>query len=196
MVSIRQSEQRLTGVVSVFNAVNKAVNNLGKQTPPDNMGLDSFEFWIPQRRPNGQNFALSVNPAIELYNAENVTNGFVRPYLGTNAWAADLDDAQPKITLNWDTEKEINSIKLFFDTDYDHAMESSLMGHPESVMPFCAKGYKILDASGNIVYETKANHQTINTIVLPNAIKTNKLTIEFEPQGNDVPVSVFEIFIA
>jgi FAD dependent oxidoreductase len=196
LVSIRQSEQRLTGVVSVFNAVNKAVNNLGKQTPPDNMGLDSFEFWIPQRRPNGQNFALSVNPAIELYNAENVTNGFVRPYLGTNAWAADLDDAQPKITLNWDTEKEINSIKLFFDTDYDHAMESSLMGHPESVMPFCAKGYKILDASGNIVYETKANHQTINTIVLPNAIKTNKLTIEFEPQGNDVPVSVFEIFIA
>jgi hypothetical protein len=31
---------------------------------------------------------------------------------------------------------------------------------------------------------------------LPKTIKTNKLTIEFEPQDNDVPVSVFEIFIA
>ncbi len=195
LVSIRQSEQRATGLVSVFNAVNKAVNNLGKQTPPDNMGLDSFEFWIPQRRPNGQNFALTVSPAIELYSKENITNGFVRPYLGTNAWAANLDDSNPKITFDWDSEKEINSIKLFFDTDFDHAMESSLMGHPESVMPFCTKGYKISDGNGNVVFETKANHQTINSIVLPNPIKTNKLTIEFEPQGNDVPVSVFEIFI-
>jgi hypothetical protein len=196
LVSIRQSEQRLTGVVSVFNAVNKAVNNLGKQTPPDNMGLDSFEFWIPQRRPNGQNFAFTVSPSIELYSEENITNGFVRPYLGSNAWAADLMDKQPKITLDWDSEKEINSIKLFFDTDYDHAMESSLMGHPESVMPFCTQSYTISDGNGNVVYETKANHQTINTIVLPKTIKTNKLTIEFEPQDNDVPVSVFEIFIA
>ena len=196
LVSIRQSEQRTTGLVSVFNAVNKAVNNLGKQTPPDNMGLDSFEFWIPQRRPNGQNFALSVSPAIELYSEENITNGFVRPYLGTNAWAAELNDTQPKITFDWDSEKEINSIKLFFDTDYDHAMESSLMGHPESVMPFCAKSYKISDGNGTLVYQTKANHQTISSIILPNTLKTNKLTIEFENSDKGIPVSVFEVFIA
>ncbi|WP_310560580.1 FAD-dependent oxidoreductase [Flavobacterium sp.] len=196
LVSIRQTEQRLTGIVSVFNAVNKAVNNLGKQTPPDNMGLDSFEFWIPQRRPNGQNLAFSISPAIELYNAANLCNGFVRPYLGTNAWAANLNDAQPEITLEWDAVKEIKSIKLFFDTDYDHAMESSLMGHPESVMPFCARSYKILDQNGTVVYETSANHQTINTIVLPESIKTNTLTIEFEPSNSNIPVSVFEIFIA
>jgi len=195
LVSIRQTEQRLTGLVSVFNAVNKAVNNNGKQVPPDNIGIDSFEFWIPQRRPNGQNFALSVSPAIELYSEENVTNGFVRPYLGTNAWAANLDDTQPKITFEWDSEKEINTIKLFFDTDYDHAMESSLMGHPESVMPFCARSYKISDQNGTVVYETKANHQTINTIVLPDSIKTKTLTIEFEPSNGEIPVSLFEIFI-
>jgi hypothetical protein len=196
LVSIRQTEQRLTGLVSVFNAVNKAVNNNGKQVPPDNIGIDSFEFWIPQRRPNGQNFAFSVRPAIELYSEENVTNGFVRPYLGTNAWAANLDDAQPKITFDWDSEKEINSIKLFFDTDYDHAMESSLMGHPESVMPFCARSYTISDQNETVVYETKANHQTINTIVLPESIHTNKLTIAFESLSEDIPVSLFEIFIA
>jgi hypothetical protein len=196
LVAIRQTEQRLTGLVSVFNAVNKAVNNNGKQVPPDNIGIDSFEFWIPQRRPNGQNFALSVSPAIKLYSEENVTNGFVRPYLGTNAWAANLDDLQPKITFDWDTAKEINSIKLFFDTDYDHAMESSLMGHPESVMPFCARSYKISDQNGTVVYETKANHQTINSLVLPENIKTKTLTIEFEPSNGEIPVSLFEIFIA
>ena len=196
LVSIRRTEQRLTGLVSVYNGVNKAVNNNGKQTPPDNIGIDAFEFWIPQRRPNGQNLALSISPALELYSEENVCNGFVRPYLETNAWAAELTDSQPQLTLEWDEAKEINSIKLFFDTDYDHAMESSLMGHPESVMPFCAKSYKISDQNGTVVYETKSNHQTINTIVLPESIKTNKLTIEFEPSSTEIPVSVFEIFIA
>lgn len=194
-VCIRFSEQRLTGIVSVFNGVNKAVNNNGKQVPPDNIGIDSFEFWIPQRRPNGQNLALSVSPAIELYSEENVRNGFVRPYLGTNAWAAEPIDSQSKITFEWDNAKEINSIKLFFDTDYDHAMESSLMGHPESVMPFCARSYKIKDQNGIIIYETKANHQTINTIELPESIKTKTLSIEFEPLSVDIPVSLFEIFI-
>ncbi len=195
LVSIRRTEQRLTGLVSVYNGVNKAVNNNGKQVPPDNIGIDSFEFWIPQRRPNGQNLAFSVSPAIALYNQENVCNGFVRPYLGTNAWAAALSDSNPKLTFEWDETKEIKNIKLFFDTDYDHAMESSLMGHPESVMPFCARSYKISDQNGTIIYQTNANHQTINTILLPNPIKTNQLTIAFENLEHGVPVSVFEVFI-
>jgi hypothetical protein len=75
-------------------------------------------------------------------------------------------------------------------------MESSLMGHPESVMPFCAKSYKISDENGTVVYETSANHQTINTIELSESITTNKLTIEFEPSNGVIPVSLFEIFIA
>ena len=196
LVSIRRTEQRLTGLVSVYNGVNKAVNNNGKQVPPDNIGIDSFEFWIPQRRPNGQNLAFSVSPAIALYNQENVCNGFVRPYLGTNAWAAALSDSNPKLTFEWDETKEIKNIKLFFDTDYDHAMESSLMGHPENIMPFCARSYSIFDQNGTIIYQTNANHQTINTILLPNPIKTNQLTIAFENLEIGVPVSVFEVFIA
>lgn len=195
-ISIRRSEQRSTGLISVFNGVNKAVNNNGKQVPPDNIGIDAFEFWIPQRRPNGENLAFSISPALELYPDENLCNGFVRPYLCTNAWAAELNDTQPAVTLEWDAPKEINSIKLFFDTDYDHAMESSLMGHPESVMPFCARSYKISDQNGKVVYETTANHQTINTIVLSESIHTNKLTIAFEQMSSNVPVSLFEIFIA
>jgi hypothetical protein len=75
-------------------------------------------------------------------------------------------------------------------------MESSLMGHPESVMPFCARSYSIFDQNGTIIYQTNANHQTINTILLPNPIKTNQLTIAFENLELGVPVSIFEVFIA
>ena len=196
LVAIRCSEQRLTGLVSVFNGVNKAVNNNGKQSPPDNIGIDAFEFWIPQRRPNGHNLAFSISPTLDLYNVKNIGNGFVRPYLGTNAWAADLDDTKPQIIFEWETTQEINSIKLFFDTDYDHAMESSLMGHPESIMPFCARSYKIKDQNGTVIYETIANHQTINTIVLSKSIKTKILYIDFEISSNSIPVSLFEVYIS
>ncbi|HJS00342.1 MAG TPA: FAD-dependent oxidoreductase [Flavobacterium sp.] len=194
-VAIRLSEQRMTGIVSVFNGTNKAVNNNGRQVPPDNIGIDAFEFWIPQRRPNGQNLAFSISPSVALYSKENLCNGFVRPYIGTNAWAADLNDLEPKIILKWDEIKEINSMKLFFDTDYDHAMESSLYGHPENVMPFCVKSFKVYDQNGIEVYSVNENHQTINTIVFPKSIQTDKLTIVFESLGSNIPVSLFEIFI-
>jgi hypothetical protein len=41
-VKIRCSQQRMTGIISVFNKTNPAVNNFGKQLPPENSGFDSF----------------------------------------------------------------------------------------------------------------------------------------------------------
>ena len=38
-----------------------------------------------------------------------------------------------------------------FDTDFDHPMESVLMGHPERDMPFCIKRYRIT-ADGRALY--------------------------------------------
>ncbi len=194
-VSIRTSEQRITGIMSLFNGKNKSVNNNGKQTPPDNVGIDAFEFWIPQRRPEGHNLAFTISPALEIYDKDNLCNGFVRPYLGTNAWAADFNDEIPKITMTWETVQSIKSIKLFFDTDYDHAMESSLFGHPESVMPFCVRHFKIKDQQGKVIFEEVNNHQTIVSVLLSETIKTNTLTIEFDSYNKNVPVSLFEIFI-
>ena len=195
-VSIRTSKQRVTGVMSLFNGENKAVNNNGKQVPPDNIGIDAFEFWIPQRRPQGQNLAFSISPALEVFNKDNLFNGFVRPYLGTNAWAANFNDEQPKITIKWEKIQNINSIKLFFDTDYDHAMESSLYGHPENVMPFCVKHFKIKDEEGNVIFEKVDNHQTIVTVLLSETVKTSILFIELISSEKNIPVSLFEVFIA
>jgi hypothetical protein len=195
-VAIRTSKQRVTGILSLFNGKNKAVNNNGKQTPPDNIGIEAFEFWIPQRRPQGHNLAFSTTPALDVYEKENLCNGFVRPYLGTNAWVANLNDKQPFITMKWDTVQTIKSIRLFFDTDYDHAMESSLYGHPESVMPFCVRKFRIKDQDGKVIYEKSDNHQTITKILLPEAIKTSILNIEFDSLKKNTPVSLFEIFIS
>lgn len=192
-ISFRNSNKRYTGVLSVFNGVNKAVSNNGKQTPPDNIGVDEFEFWIPQRRPEGHNIAMEIKPAIEAFNSSNIGNGFVRPNTEVNAWVADLNDNKPTLKVEWEEEKIISEIKLFLDSDYDHPMESTLMGHPEDVVPFCLRNYIIKDSSGNVLFNVKDNYQTINTFSSEKPINIKGLTIETRHPSAHVPASIFEI---
>src|SRR5690606_33169389 len=42
-VRLPYTEQRITGLLSVFNGVNKKVSNNGRQRPPANSGVDEFE---------------------------------------------------------------------------------------------------------------------------------------------------------
>ncbi|MEQ9441354.1 MAG: FAD-dependent oxidoreductase [Cyclobacteriaceae bacterium] len=193
-VQVKGSRQRVTGVLSVFNATNKAVSNLGYQDPPEGLGIDRFEFWIPERRPGGHNLAMQITPAVEAFSTQQLKNGFTRPYIRSNAWVADPLDPAPTFHLRWDSPQTIKTIQLHFDTDFDHPMESSLMGHPENVMPFCVQKYAILDKSGRVLHRQEANHQTINRIVLPQAVVTDQLTIQLEHPSADVPAGLFAVY--
>ena len=82
---------------------------------------------------------------------------------------------------------------LFFDTDFDHALESSLMGHPESEIPFCVKNYEILNCSRTTIYQGRLNHQSVNRIQFPEAIETRHLQIILERPMGHVPAALFEI---
>ena len=194
-VSILNSELRMTGLVTVFNGENKAVNNSGIQTPPNNSGIDSFEFWIPKRRPGGQNLAFSIKPALNLYKTDNLTNGYVRPYLKTNAWAADLNDADPTIEIEWTKKQKIKEIKLFLDTDYDNALESVLRVHPENTIPFCVQNISVFNEKNELLFEKKDNHQTM--IVFNDGVEREceKLVIRLNNSNKSVPVSIFQVCI-
>lgn len=192
-VKIYCSQQRVTGVLSVFNLVNKAVSNYGRQTSPEDIGVDEFEFWCPQRRPEGHNLAFRLDSGLHQFGAEQVKSGVYRPTTGPNAWVAALGDKYPQLKLEWEQEQKIAHIDLFFDTDYDHPMESVLMGHPEQVMPFCVRNYKILDDQGRVVFAKTENHQSRNSIRLEKAIRTKKLTLILEQPSANVPAALFSV---
>ncbi len=192
-VQLKTSHTRYTGVLSVFNGVNKAVSNNGKQTPPANIGVDEFEFWTPHRRPEGKNIAMTIAPAIEAFNVSNIGNGYVRPYEKVNAWVADLNDEKPTIKVEWKEAKTISEIKLFLDPDYDHPMESTLMGHPEEVVPFCIRNYVIKDLAGEVLHKVEGNYQTINVFVPEKPLSLKGFVVEAEHPSEDVPASIFEI---
>ncbi|RYZ44954.1 MAG: FAD-dependent oxidoreductase, partial [Sphingobacteriales bacterium] len=192
-VSAYLSDKRLTGVLSLFQAENKAVSNTGVQTPPEDIGIDAFEFWTPKRRPAGKNLAISFADPLHTYSAANIKNGYARPYFSPNAWMADPADPSPKLELKWEHAVTMKEIHLSFDTDLDHPMESVLMHHPESVMPFCIRNYYIYDGQGNLLKEIKDNYQTRNIISLDKPVVTDALTIVCEHPSADVPAAIFEI---
>ena len=192
-VRLRTSEQRLTGVLSLCHKVNLAVAKSAVQTPPADIGIDTFEFWQPQRRPAGRNLALSLTPPLAAFGAANVVNGTARPTNAPNAWVADFADPAPALTLRWPVAQTIARIELMFDVDYDHPLESVLMGHPERKMPFCVDRYRILDESGAVLAACADNHHARNVIVLAPPVRTCALRIELTAPAPHVPAALFSV---
>ena len=143
-VAVHLSEQRVTGVLFLSQNFNRAVAKSARQEAPAGHGIDGFEFWLPSRRPGGKNFAMRIDPPLEAFSPANLKNGVGRPTNQPNAWVSALEDKNPSVTLKWPEAKTIARIELVFDTDYDHPMESVLMGHSERIMPFCVPNIEVL----------------------------------------------------
>lgn len=190
---LKCSNTRVTGLMTVFNKFNKSVATSSRQDPPIGIGIDAFEFWVPERRPKGHNLAFELAQSIRPFSIENMKSGIFRPTTQPNAWVASLDDPNPVITLEWSQKQEISTVQLCFDTDFDHPMESTLMGHPESEIPFCAKSFMIKDEAGSVIYHQRENHQTIQKVRFQEPVTTSSLTFEFEKREDSVPLSVFGI---
>lgn len=192
--ALRMSEARVTGIVSVFNKQNIPVSNYGRQDPDPGLGFESFEFWVPIRRPEGHNIAMNITPGIASFSQDYLRNGIFRPYVRTNAWVAGLQDENPAISIKWNEKKSIRKIVLSFDTDWDYAMESSLLGHAERVMPFVVKEYEIFTGD-SLLIRKNSNHQTRNELIFDQAVETKELKIYIKKPDTHVPVSVFGISI-
>lgn len=191
-VFVHTSETRITGILSVANAQNPAVSNYGKQEPTEDIGIETFEFWVAIRRPKGQNLAFHLDEPLDVFHVGNVMNGWSRPTSQPNAWVADIQDTQPCISVKWETPQQIRRIELMFDTDYDHPMESILMTHPETAMPFCVKRYEITDDQGQVIALCEDNHQTRNVINLSETVTTRALNVHLiETHGT--PAALFDL---
>lgn len=190
--SVALSDQRLSGVMSISRKMNDRVSTQIKQTPPADIGIDSFEFWLPTRRPKGKNLAIRFNPPLNRFTADQVTRGPERPTSAANAWVAELDDRQPSLQLEWTEAREIKKIVFGLDTDFDHGMETLMMEHPENKIPFCVSGIRIFDQNETLVAQRTDNHETRPTFEFQNLV-TSRLRIEFTAGDCQIPVSVFRV---
>ena len=193
LVSVQTSKMFLSGTMMLMNRYDKSVATSGVQLPPDGIGIDSFEFWLPSRRPAPQNLAFKLAAAIKPFKVSNLINGFCRPTNAANVWVADLNDENPCVTLTWDEPIEIKRIVLFFDSDFDHPLESTLRVHPERVVPHTVRNYRIMDADNKVIFEKSGNYQAVNEIILDHAINTSSIRIFPEHPSINVPAAIFEV---
>lgn len=193
-LQVKLSEQRLTGVLAVSNGFNNRVATTNTQDPPAGLGIDSFEFWLPQRRPEGRNLAIRIEPPLKSFGAQNVLQGPSRPVQSVHAWVADPADPKPELTLSWRKTVRFQRIIIEFDPDWDHAMECVLMTHPEEVVPFMVKDFDLLDGAGQPLAKVRSHHSAHFDCRLPEACETDRLTLHIHAT-HGAPASVFRIRI-
>jgi hypothetical protein len=194
-IDIKTSEYRISGLLTVFNKVMPDVSNLGKQTPPNDIGVEEFEFWCPERRPEGHNIAMTINPSITEFALDNLHKIHYRPINRPNAWVADLTDNNAHIKLEWKQKEHISTIVLFTDTDFDHPMETVQWGHSDSKMPFCVDNIEIYDENNNLIANTKNNYKTIVKFKLNKSVETKNILIKLGNSTPKAPVSLFYIHV-
>ena len=193
-VSVRVSDERFTGILAVTSAFNKAVATSSLQSPPEGIGIDTFEFWLPKRRPNGENLAVTIHPPIEQFGAENVARGAARPTEFPNAWVADSADRGPSLTFAWDQPVQIGHVIVEFDPDWDHPMESVLMTHPEEVVPFMVKDFDLLDGNGAVIAQVRDHHGAHFAFTLDAPLETSALKLNILSTHGS-PAAVFRVRI-
>ncbi|CAK7200452.1 hypothetical protein SEUCBS139899_003147 [Sporothrix eucalyptigena] len=168
------------------------------QAPPEDVGVDAFERWTPVRRPMGHNLALTINPPLAAWAVDNIRNGVPRPTKRTNCWVP-AAGARKLLKVEWKDTTSISKVVVHFDTDYDHALESVLRGHPERAIVFCVKKWRLLDLSGGEekeLFVEDNNHLSRREAVLETPVLTTALGIEIlELNGDDQHVQggIFEM---
>lgn len=192
-VCLALSDDRVTGVLAVAQRGHRAVSKSAIQTPPEGSGIESFPFWLPSRRPGGRNLASRIAPPLEGFGPANLTKGPDRPEDQPNAWVADPADETPWAELSWEQPQAIRRVRVSFDTDFDHPMESVLMHHPERTMPFCVTEARLRDEAGRVVAELRGNHQTHWDVRFDQPVTTSRLRLEVNHPASGCPAAVFRI---
>ena len=191
-LEIALSAEQVTGVLMLEQRMNKAVAKSLVQTPPSGTGIDTFAFWLPARRPEARTLAVTIEPPLAMFAPGNVVNGVARPWRGANAWLPAREDARPTLQLQWDDAQAIDTIELSFDTDFDHPMESVLMGHPERVMPACVTAFEVIANNSKVLAHVEHHHQTRWSLRLDQPIAVTELAIVILAHGPALP-AVFEV---
>jgi hypothetical protein len=186
-VKLFLSRESAPGVMTLSQKMNAAVAKSLVQTPPVDSGIDTFAFWLPERRPKARNLAVRFAEPLCVFGAENVLNGFNRPWAGVNGWVPAAEDRLPSLTLEWTEPRTISEVAIVFDTDFDHPMESVLMSHPERIMPGCVTAFRVATETGRVLAEIDDNHQTLWRLKLTDPVEVRRLRIEILQYGEVLP---------
>ncbi len=128
------------------------------------------------------------------FGAENLKNGYTRPFAGSNIWHS-ADKKDQKIILRWDQNQHISRMNLFFDSNLNRFCRSAETDYTDLFYRM-VKDYKVCykagDGSTQTLCEVRDNIQRVNELHF-DPICTDEITISLlDTHGQDF-YSVYEI---
>ncbi len=177
-VRVECSDQRLPGFLSLYHEMNEKVAKSVVQEAPEGSGIESFEFWLPRRRPDGKLLAMTFDPPLLPYTPDAAGRGEERPAVRNTAWVPSPDDPASTLCFSWAESVSVAKIMLSFDTDFDHAMESAQWKHPERHIPSCVRHFRVFDGNGNVLAELDNNYSTRQVLNLGRAVMLKTLSVQ------------------
>jgi hypothetical protein len=189
---IALADTHIPGTMTLHHTMNAAVARSAVQRPPVNSGIDTFAFWLPKRRPAAEDIAFAVQPPLHAFSASQLTNGISRPVNAVNCWVPEIGDSDPWLKFSWTEPQRIQSIRVVFDTDFDHPMETVLKNHPEHAMPSCVRSFRVKTGDGTVLAEVSDHHQTLWWLKLPEAVNTDAVLVEILETWGGLP-AIYEV---
>lgn len=120
---------------------------------------------------------------------------YYRPYGTANCWVAAVEEQEPTLTLTFDAPTSISRLRLFFDSDYDQALEPIQMGHYDNISPLCVQAFAIYDDQNRCLYQATRNHSSCCTVDFDAAVTTQQLTIQLIRPSAHVPAVLYGLLI-
>lgn len=155
-------------------------------------GEPMLEYQMPQR----------------LYGAEQLVNGYARPWGGANQWCAAPGDPQPAVTLRWPQPQALRELRLYLDPELcaerpsSHAaqwQDSHQLAFYRQMPAQLARdmAVEVLREGGwEPVWQGKDNRKRLVTVALPEGKKSRALRIRFIRTWGDRPVGVFAVNVS
>lgn len=129
-----------------------------------------------------------------MFGADNLQNGFTRPYKGSNIWHSDSKEDQ-RIVLRWEKPQSISQIKLFFDSNLNRFCRSAETDYTDlfyRVVKDYTVSYKTEDGTQQELCRIRDNFQRMNELFF-DAICTDELIISLEDTNGQPFYSVYEV---
>ncbi|PIO96951.1 FAD-dependent oxidoreductase [Pleomorphomonas carboxyditropha] len=175
-VAVGLSSELVTGLVAVKKGGLDKVSTTARQEAPDGLGVHSFDFWVPERRPDGRNIAFTAETPVHVFAEDNLVSGPLRPISGPNAWMADRHDPAPTVELGFARPIKAARLSLYLDCDYDHPLESVQYRHHDRVMPLLVHAAEVR-VNGRLVAAITDNRSPVITVDLPEDEEISSLSL-------------------
>ena len=130
----------------------------------------------------------------ETFGAENLCNGFTRPYMGSNIWHS-ADQKEQEIVLHWEKPQSISQLKLFFDSNLNRFCRSAETDYTDLFYRMVKDYnvcYKAADGTLQTLCEVRDNIQRVNELNF-DAVSTDEIRILLQDTHGQPFYSVYEI---